>query len=321
MIDVIIPAYNSGIYIERCIKSIISQTIFEQLHPIIINDGSTDDTLQIAYKYSKQYSNITVINHNNNSGVSGARNSGLRESYGEYIAFVDSDDYLENCFFEKLLKNIVDTGSDIVCCGFKYKYKDKEVVKKSKIEGVLDAKEGFKEFLKDGNIDPQVTTKLFRRQIIEDVIFDTEMSIGEDKLFVLQSITKVNLISIIKEADYNYIMNPSSAVNSFSIKSINSIRVAQKMIQIAKELYPDLLPLANSASIDTKCRLYSDILRFGKEKEYVDILNKLQKEINEYSLKDKIINSNIKHILAFFAIRLSPKLYIFLKYNMKLQYR
>ena len=103
LISVILPVYNAECWLHKCLDSLIEQTLFDKMELIIVNDGSTDESAQIMDDYSKQYENIQCI-HILNGGVSNARNIGLDNCNGEYIAFVDADDYFDRNFIENLYR-------------------------------------------------------------------------------------------------------------------------------------------------------------------------------------------------------------------------
>ena len=113
-ISVIVPVYNVEDYLDRCINSIVKQT-YKNLEIILVDDGSTDSSYKICNEWAKKDERIKVL-HNKNEGVSKARNVGIDASTGDFIAFVDSDDYIEETMFEKLLDKQKTNNSDIVFC-------------------------------------------------------------------------------------------------------------------------------------------------------------------------------------------------------------
>ena len=124
LISVIVPIYNVEKYINRCIDSIIEQT-YTNLEIILVDDGSTDNSGSICDEYAKKDNRIKVI-HKENGGVSSARNVGLDTAIGQYITFVDSDDYIEKKYCEILLKTLKKQKADCVACGYNRIYKNKE---------------------------------------------------------------------------------------------------------------------------------------------------------------------------------------------------
>ena len=115
-ISVVIPVYNKEKYMDDLFQCLLSQT-FEEFECILIDDGSTDDSPMICDEYAKKDDRIKVI-HKKNGGLSDARNAGLEIASGDYIMFLDSDDYIENNMVESLLKVAIENQSDIVLCGF-----------------------------------------------------------------------------------------------------------------------------------------------------------------------------------------------------------
>ena len=116
-ISLIIPVYNVQEYIEKALQSVVNQT-FKDFEVIIVNDGSKDQSVEIVKKFIRKYDNFRLINQEN-QGLSGARNTGLKEAKGEYIAFIDSDDFIENNFLEELYNLAVDNDADISYCNCK----------------------------------------------------------------------------------------------------------------------------------------------------------------------------------------------------------
>ena len=118
MISVIVPVYNTAAYLDECIQSVVSQT-YQDLEILLIDDCSTDGSSQKLDQWGAKDERIRVVHKEKNSGVSASRNIGLKMARGEYIAFVDSDDYIDRTMYEKMLTNIVNTGADVAICGMK----------------------------------------------------------------------------------------------------------------------------------------------------------------------------------------------------------
>ena len=116
-ISVIIPAYNAEKYLNQCLDSIVAQTIFEEIEVIVINDGSTDNTQKIAEDYKKKYSNFKVYSQEN-KGLSVTRARGIELAQGEYIGWVDADDFIKPNMYEKLLRE--GNGADVVICNYAF---------------------------------------------------------------------------------------------------------------------------------------------------------------------------------------------------------
>lgn len=203
LISVIVPVYNSESTLSRCLDSIVSQT-YKNIEIILINDGSTDKSLDICEKYKRNDSRIIAINKVN-AGVSAARNSGLEVAKGDYIAFVDSDDYIDVDMYNKLVIASDNGDKDIVFCGY-------NVVKNDEITPLVEPK------LKDAVVNRQfqylllpeynvmgvVWRSLFSKGIISDVKFDAEIGVAEDLLFTITCLAKTTKVSVIDDKCYFY---------------------------------------------------------------------------------------------------------------------
>lgn len=213
-VSIIVPIYNCSLYIDKCILSLINQ-IYKNLEIILVNDGSTDSSLEKIKEYQKQDKRIKVITQNN-KGVSSARNTGIKNSTGEYIAFVDSDDYLDDNVIELLVTNI--ENDTLLRINYKkITANDELIVKPSK-----------KEYSIDEYILGILTSKiggfcwgyLFEKCKIE--YFDENTSYLEDALFLINYLNKIGKIKTIDNTYYNYQFNENSITktNSRIIKNI-----------------------------------------------------------------------------------------------------
>lgn len=206
LISIIIPAYNCEKYIEKCIDSILQQT-YQNFELIIINDGSKDNTLKKISKYNYE-ARITIINIEN-KGVSNARNLGIENSKGDYICFIDSDDWVEKEYIETFIKNITDEKEliiqNIIQNGkIKYQYKTKS------IDIFTDTEILFNEYNPFANGAPY--SKIFNANIIksEGILFNPKLSYGEDLVFFISYIKYIKNIKYLSDSNYHYIYNSNS---------------------------------------------------------------------------------------------------------------
>lgn len=216
MISIIIPVYNVAPYLDQCLESVIIQT-YKDWECILIDDGSKDNSGEICDKWGKIDSRFRII-HQINQGVSAARNRGIKESRGEYIVFIDSDDWVSpNYLFDML--NAIDKNNDLVVSGNNHYYPNGEIetfkpTNKQNIE--LSAK-NTSFFIKNIGLLYGPTSLLYKSTIIKNftILFPTEYSLGEDLLFNFQYLEKVKHIQYIPFANYNY-----RIINSGSLTSI-----------------------------------------------------------------------------------------------------
>ena len=227
-VSVIIPVYNSEKYILRCIKSILNQT-FKNFELICIDDGSKDNSYRIIKELKKIDKRIKLIKQEN-SGPSKARNNGIKIANGKYIAFIDSDDYIEKDYIENMLD--VASNSDIVITNYKEKIKDVErdidifkFLNEEKIE--TDSKIIYEVILGGGGY---VWGKLFKKEILEknNIMFDENIDMFEDLLFTLEVFTNSKYIS--KSNKKKYIYNKSNC-NSITKKYDYNMFFKQALIQ------------------------------------------------------------------------------------------
>ena len=126
-VSVIVPVYNVEKYIDKCLESLVNQTL-KDIEIIIVNDGSTDNSIKIVEEYKEKYKNKIIYLEKENGGLSDARNYGIQYAKGEYIAFLDSDDYVDRKMYEKLYNKAIENNSDIVECDFYWKYTNKLIL-------------------------------------------------------------------------------------------------------------------------------------------------------------------------------------------------
>lgn len=320
-ISVIIPMYNSEKWIKKCLESIINQTIFKQMQVIIIDDGSRDTSCEICNNYIKKYSNIELLKISN-SGVSNARNIGIEKSVGKYISFLDSDDWIELNFYEQSLKKAREGDFDIVCYGKFIEYEDKTIMKNSREALSVSSKEYLELLYRDNIVDQTVTSKVFKSEIIKNVKFDSNIKIGEDYLFLVECLLRARKIAIENRCMYHYFMNDKSAMRKkFNVDRFDSILVSQKITEIVSKENPELKNLLISSEVDYLCRVLCDIDFYGLKKDYEDKYMEIKNKIKKYSILKKYIYSSKKHFIAFLITRINPKIYNFIKENLKMQYK
>lgn len=191
-ISIIIPVYNVEKYLPKCIKSVLNQS-FCDFELILIDDGSKDSSGQICDDYAKRDSRIIVI-HKENAGVSTARNEGIKIASGDYIGFIDSDDYIEPNMYEVLVENIEKFNCDISICGFQVIDEDTGQIERLQNSGEIEVlnQEALvsKETDMPWSIRLDTINKLFSKKVLEGLLFDESLKCAEDTLFLHQAIRK-----------------------------------------------------------------------------------------------------------------------------------
>lgn len=234
MISIIIPAYNAEKDIEKCINSVLHQT-YKNLEIIIMNDGSTDHTKQIIEGLEKKDSRIIVI-HKENTGVSDTRNVGLEIAKGDYIGFIDSDDEVKPEMYETLLLNMVKHNADISHCGFELVGENlSRVFNGTGKIYIQSQKETLVSLLKADLFEPSIWNKLYRREVIKNIKFDTTIKFNEDLLFNVEAFKNANKIVFEDLPLYKYIYNPLSAS-----RSTPNYKIQESVLKVTELVYEKL---------------------------------------------------------------------------------
>lgn len=233
LISIIVPVYNVEKYIRECIDSIIKQT-YHNIELILIDDGSTDNSAKICDEYATKDKRIKVI-HKENRGVSSARNIGLDNANGQYITFIDSDDYVKNNYCEELLKNLKDKNADCVACGYNRIYKNKEEKVVSKNAYALDSLGFLQNIMSIQNGLGFCHMKLWKKSSIMDIRFDETLKVGEDSFFNMKVSQNIKKFYMLNQALYCYRFNENSVVRKYDEnyvkKYLESMQLSKKYIE------------------------------------------------------------------------------------------
>lgn len=224
LVSIIIPIYNAERWLQECITSVINQT-YHNLEIILVNDGSGDSSLQICQYFAEMDDRIVVLDKKN-SGVSDTRNFGIEHTHGEYVAFLDSDDYLSPGIIETALNNIVSQKSDICQWNFKLVFDDsirtQEEIFLNDYEkpDLLYAAVSIirkKHCFNLGNYWRATWGKLFKTEIIKNykIRFPVDLYMGEDAVFLCRYLLHIQKICVINEYGYFYRQIPSSSVKKY----------------------------------------------------------------------------------------------------------
>lgn len=211
-VSIIIPSYNIAQFIKDCLDSLLCQD-YQNIEIIVINDGSNDNTQDIVKDYIIKDDRIVLINQIN-SGVSAARNNGIQYASGDYIMFVDGDDWLSPYAVSTLVKAIQDTSATIIKCGFIFRALDSNRKRRWSYPFVIcSGDEAMCNFLCGRIWSASVWGGIYKRQFIMDnqLRFDTKSRIGEDGIFMMQAMLKCKKICNIPNVLYNIRVRPGSA--------------------------------------------------------------------------------------------------------------
>ena len=209
-ISIIIPVYKVEAYLPACLESVLIQT-FQDWEAICVNDGSPDNCGKILSEYAQKDSRIKVITQDN-QGVSVARNKALENAQGEYISFLDSDDELAPSFLQKIYQVITDTNSDMVWCDFQQgELKQPWQEQNAEVKVYTNA---FDKFIEEKpNMGAVIWNKLYRREKIQALKFPIDISVGEDLVFLYESMYRFKTATHIPQELYFYRKRFGSAMN------------------------------------------------------------------------------------------------------------
>lgn len=319
-ISIIIPVYNVEKYLDRCIKSVINQT-YKNLEIILIDDGSSDKSGDICDKYSKIDSRIISI-HQENMGLSGARNTGLDVATGAFVGFVDSDDWIAPNMYELLINTAEQYNTDIVSSKYVLVTNENEYInnKNSLSIEVYNDDDKLKYYLRNSlsatSLEIPVCTKLYNRNLFKEIRFPIG-KIYEDIYTNYLLFSKAKQIAVINEVCYFYFQNKNSITKSqFQKKNLDLITACNQIIDaVVLESDSELLSLA----ITFKCKNYLSLLiKLVNVKEESDLKKKLSKYIkeNKEHWEDSLVSKKYKIMLYLASYSLILfKIVVLLFYN------
>lgn len=301
LISVIVPVYNIETYVEKCIRSIREQT-YRNLEIIVVNDGATDQSGNICHKIADTDSRIQVIDQEN-GGLSEARNVGLRIAKGEYIAFIDGDDYIDAQMYEKLYARITSDQSELALCNIRYVDDEGQCLSAGNFDlnaGVLDEKTFWEGY--HGNLHiPYVVAwnKLYKKEIFEDIAFD-KGKIHEDEFILHKIISRCEKISVLTDPLYNYVQRSESIMGgAYNVKRLDAVEAFNIRLSYFAGKY--------------KCFIRWNMLRtlgvLIDAKEHLDFSVEINKE--RYNELCKIYKKNFRRYISELDIVLIVKSLLF----------
>lgn len=209
IISVIVPVYNVEKYVRNALESIACQSL-ENIEIILVDDGSEDDSYQICREMAMEDNRMIVLQIDH-KGVSAARNTGLALAKGEYILFIDADDWMDSDMLEYLYRNLESTNAGIATCEFVKEYPDG----RRRIDGShnsyrIQGKQIIDEINYNGEFSPYLFNKLFHKSLLSGICFHEGVSLGEDYSFVMEVMMKNPVIVRGGECKYHYLQRPGS---------------------------------------------------------------------------------------------------------------
>ena len=281
-ISLIVPCYNIRKYLPRCIESILAQT-YKNLEIILISDGSTDGTDEEIREYAKKDSRIIPI-FKQNSGVSDTRNRGLDIATGDYIGFVDGDDYIEPEMYETLLKNAIENNADISHCGYQMVFPSRvDYYYNTGKKVIQDNKKGIRDIIVGDYVEPSPCIKIYRKNIVNNLRMPINIKINEDVLFNFYAFVNSKKSVYEDLPFYHYILRKGSAATSKinQNKLFDPVRVRKEIFEYSlKNLDNEIQSVAYSSYLNSIINLYR-VVSNSKLKEYKEDSFILKGQIKE----------------------------------------
>ena len=313
-ISVIIPIYKVEKYLERCINSVVNQT-YENLEIILVDDGSPDDCPRICDKWAEKDERIIVV-HKENGGLSDARNAGMKVMTGDYVFFVDSDDWIHKDTIRILKQYEEKHGVDIVEC--KAQVTSGEVDEASLEADSVETKvyntaEAMAALLRDYPLRQTVWNKLYRKDVVEGVLFEVG-KYHEDEFWTYQVIDRAEKILYVDVELYYYFQRSDSIMGqAFSIKRLDAVEGRYRRLGMLQDKYPELVSEAKENLVFLIMYLGQQAVRsdkmvkdefFTRGKNFLNRIAFTQEEIRQYAKTHQVwITGAIQNLVAICKIR------------------
>ena len=306
LISVIVPIYNVESYLNRCVESIVNQT-YQNLEIILVDDGSPDNCPQICDDWARKDKRIKVI-HKENGGLSDARNAGMKIATGEYISFIDSDDYIALDFFDTLLLVMEKENSDIVECSVGKFYEDGRFEEYSDDLAVttFETESALSGLISENPFHQHVWNKLYKTQLVKDIPYAVG-KLNEDEFWTYQVFGRAKKVSKINKTMYYYFQRSSSIMGeSYNIRRIDALEGKSNRQKYIEKNYSNLAVQAKIDFYGSCMFAYQCVLKYLSGKEKREAITRIKRYKQECNLSV----SEIKEIHGS-----SKKYYLFSKIN------
>lgn len=301
-VSVIVPVYNVKKYLRKCVDSIKNQT-YQNIEIVLVDDGSTDGSENLCDEIARTDNRIVII-HKENGGLSDARNVGMDASSGDYISFVDSDDYVDEDFCEILIANLEKYNADVSCCRYSNVWEDgtKEPIGNDGEIHIYEGLEALKEYIYGKTMDPFSVNKLYRAELLGNSKFlDNRVRfikgiLSEDNPFCVELFKQTNKVVLVGAAKYNYLQAREGAITSSKIsqKRIDAVHYWDMVRRDCHEHYPELEKYALRRQVLFFIGLYNKIFNDKAYKAEAQSIRAFVKKHNKDIQQSDICEKTIK---------------------------
>lgn len=267
-ISVIVPIYKVEQYLDECVGSIVKQT-YQNLEIILVDDGSPDGCPQKCDEWAKKDARIRVI-HKSNGGLSSARNAGLDIACGQYIGFIDSDDWIASDMYESMLNNLLQADADIAYTASSHVYENGEISTAHLVSGVkliMNAGEAFKYINLPGYFGIAAWDKLLKREIIGDLRFPEDTKRDEDYGFAYATLDRAHTVVYDSSPKYFYRQTQGTLSNTASTIGTRAAEETAKMVELVRKKYPEQLPYALYGHLLAQMGIWDQVVVSGQTKK------------------------------------------------------
>ena len=338
MISIVVPIYNGENYIEDCVRSILAQT-YQDWELILVDNASEDSSLSKCKDFAAKDDRIEVLQQHRNMGVSAARNLGIEKTRGEFITFIDIDDWVNPDYLEKLMAIQQKKNAEMVVCEYSKVYdSDRELLRNQrKVNGNLvkqsldsehniyqqtvetknhlkmyDTKEYLEKYFLNGNT--HCWGVLFDRNLLHGIYFPKGVSIGEDMLFLLEVAQNAKQIVVTDYEGYNYYINESGAMKKkFTASYMDQIICWERALKMVSDKFPQLIDKMESILVVSVLLVIGKMSELTDEerKQYIEEEHRCRETFMKYGTKKEIGKFLPKgYPTKIFVYRYFPKLYM-----------
>ena len=307
-ISVVIPVYKVEEYLDECLESVVNQT-YKNLEIILVDDGSPDNCPKICDEWAKKDNRIKVI-HKKNGGISDARNAGIKEATGNYISFVDSDDYIEKNLYEIAIKKIKQNEVQIFIFGRSYLYGNKKESKNSnEVELIMDTQDALDKMNMFQYYDDATWDKIYERKLFDNIEYP-KGKLCEDWYTTYKVIDRAKKVVFNSTPLYVYRQRQNSITHSNNVKvNREPIYASKEVLEFIRKKYPNIEKNALSKYVFACIGVYNNYLYYTKntKKEKEELLH--------------IVKENYKNVIKNKDLTGSRKMQLFLVRRFNLLYR
>lgn len=306
LISVVVPIYNVEPYLDRCVSSIAAQS-YENLEIILVDDGSPDGCPSICDAWEKRDSRIKVI-HKENGGLSDARNAGMAIASGEYICFIDSDDWVDREYLQTLYRAMAEQNTDIAECGISYVDNHGNLLRRRGAETKkhMNRMEALRCLVLEHGVYPPVWNKLYRRSLVADIRFEVG-KYNEDEFWTYQAFDRIEALAVVPDPMYHYLQRGSSIIGAgYNIRRLDGLEARFRRMEYLQK-YEALANLTRQQftfdclwQLQCALRCLTTEERMSAVGIILDYLRKTPK------VTQRDLEVNLKYRIWYMLVRISP---------------